>query len=90
LDEISAAQLRAARGLLGWVPEELAEKAHLPLAALLDYECGARPMLAEAASRLKYVLEQAGVVFADDETGVSLLPAPKVVPLEKLNSSNDE
>ena len=41
-------------------------------------------------TRLKYVLEQAGVVFAADETGVSLLPPPEIVPLEKLNSSNDE
>ncbi len=90
MNDISIAQLRAARGLLGWSPQHLADKAHIPLAGLLDYETGARPVPQEAAARLKYLLEQAGVVFADDETGVSLLPAPKIVPLEKLNSSNDE
>jgi hypothetical protein len=90
LSNISIAQLRAARGLLGWSPQHLADKAHIPLAGLLDYETGARQVPQEASARLRYILEQAGVVFADDETGVSLLPAPKVVPLEKLNSSNDE
>ncbi|MGP8232510.1 MAG: helix-turn-helix domain-containing protein [Methylovirgula sp.] len=90
MTDISIAQLRAARGLLGWSQQKLAEKAHIPFASLLDYECGARQVPLETATRLKYILEQAGVVFAADETGVSLLPPPEVVPLEKLNSSNDE
>jgi transcriptional regulator with XRE-family HTH domain len=90
LNPISIAQLRAARGLLGWSQQTLAEKAQIPFASLLDYECGARSIPLPMATRLKYELEQAGVVFAADETGVSLLPAPDIVPLEKLNSSNDE
>jgi len=87
---ISTSQLRAARGLLGWSQEKLAEKAHIPLVSLLDYETGARKMLDTTAASLKYELERSGVIFADDETGVSLLPPPRVVPLESLNSSNDE
>jgi transcriptional regulator with XRE-family HTH domain len=90
LNVISASQLRAARGLLGWSQELLAEKAHIPLAGLLDYESGAREMPQTVASGLKHVLERAGVILAEDETGVSLLPPPEIVPLEKLNSSNDE
>jgi transcriptional regulator with XRE-family HTH domain len=90
VNAISASQLRAARALLGWSQEKLAEKAHLPFASLLDYESGARAMQADTAARLKHVLEQAGVVFAEDETGVSLLPPPETLPIEGLNSSNDE
>jgi transcriptional regulator with XRE-family HTH domain len=85
-----ASQLRAARGLLGWSQDQLAQKAHLPFASLLDYESGGRSMPADTAATLKHVLEQAGVVFAKDETGVSLLPPPETVPIEGLNSSNDE
>lgn len=87
---ISASQLRAARGLLGWSQESLAEQAHIPLAGLLDYETGARPMPQNAAATLKRALEKSGIIFAEDESGVSLQPSPEVVPLEKLNSSNDE
>ncbi len=43
-----------------------------------------------SAANLKRALERAGVIFSEDESGVSLLPPPEVVPLEKLNSSNDE
>jgi transcriptional regulator with XRE-family HTH domain len=87
---ISSSQLRAARALVGWTPEQLAEKAHLPFVSLLDYESGGRAMSVDAAATLKHTLEKAGVAFSDDETGVSLLPTPDIVPLEKLNSSNDE
>ena len=87
---ISTSQLRAARGLLGWSQEKLAEKAHIPLVSLLDYETGARKMPDTTSANLKHALERSGVIFADDESGVSLLPPPKVVPLESLNSSNDE
>jgi transcriptional regulator with XRE-family HTH domain len=90
MNMISASQLRAARGLIGWSQEKLAEKAHVPLVSLLDYETSARELPDPAAASLKHALEQAGVVFAEDESGVSLLPPPQVVPLEKLNSSNDE
>jgi len=87
---ISASQLRAARALLGWSQQQLAEKAHIPFVSLLDYEGGARAMPVEAAATLKHELEKAGVAFGDDETGVSLLPTPKTLPLDGLNSSNDE
>jgi transcriptional regulator with XRE-family HTH domain len=90
LDMISASQLRAARGLLGWSQESLAEQAHIPLAGLLDYETGARPMPHNAAATLKRALEKSGIIFAEDESGVRLEPAAEIVPLEKLNSSNDE
>lgn len=90
MNVISASQLRAARALLGWTQEQLAERAHIPFVSLLDYESGGRAMSADAAATLKHALEKGGVVFSDDETGVSLLPPPETVPLEALNSSNDE
>ena len=90
LNITSASQLRAARGLLGWTQELLAQKVRIPLASLLDYETGARSMPDATAAGLKHTLEKAGVIFADDELGVSLLPRPEIVPLESLNSSNDE
>ncbi len=87
---ISASQLRAARGLLGWSQDRLAEQAHIPRAGLLDYETGAREIPQMSANILKRALERAGVVFSEDKFGVSLQSAPEVVPLEQLNSSNDE
>jgi transcriptional regulator with XRE-family HTH domain len=87
---ISATQLRAARGLLGWTQESLAEQAHIPLAGVLDYETGAREMPQMSAANLKRALERGGVIFSEDEYGVSLQPLPEVVALENLNSSNDE
>jgi transcriptional regulator with XRE-family HTH domain len=89
-DMISASQVRAARGLLGWTQERLSEQAHIPLASLLDYETGARQMPQTAAHSLKRVLEGANIIFAEDESGVRLQPAAETVPLEALNSSNDE
>jgi ribosome-binding protein aMBF1 (putative translation factor) len=90
LDVISSSQVRAARGLLGWSQERLSEQAHIPLASLLDYESGARQMSQTTAASLKRVLERANIVFAEDESGVRLQPAAETVPLENLNSSNDE
>ncbi len=87
---ISASQVRAARGLLGWSQERLSEQAHIPLASLLDYESGAREMPQTAAFNLKRALERASIIFAEDESGVRLQPPAETVPLEKLNSSNDE
>jgi transcriptional regulator with XRE-family HTH domain len=90
MEMISASQLRAARGLLGWSQDHLAEQSHIPLAGVLDYETGAREMPQMSAANLKRALERAGVIFSEDESSVSLLPPPEVVPLENLNSSNDE
>ncbi len=89
MDMISASQVRAARGLLGWSQEHLSEQAHIPLASLLDYESGARQMPQTAAASLRRVLERANIIFAEDESGVRIKPAAETFPLEKLNSSND-
>jgi transcriptional regulator with XRE-family HTH domain len=89
---ISIAQIRAARGLLGWSKADLAEAADLPLRSLKRYETkdGAE-IPAEDLAALHRVLEAAGVEFLDGgQPGVRLKPPAIGVPVEELNASNDE
>ncbi|KAF0120270.1 MAG: XRE family transcriptional regulator [Xanthobacteraceae bacterium] len=53
---ISAAQLRAARGLLGWSQDHLAKAATVGRATIADFEAG----------YLRGALEAAGVIFVDE------------------------
>jgi transcriptional regulator with XRE-family HTH domain len=80
---ITSAQLRAARGLLGWSQTELAEKAQLSLPTVKRVEAGAGPRVSEnARARLRKALEAAGVVFIDENGGgpgvrLKQRPSPK-------------
>jgi transcriptional regulator with XRE-family HTH domain len=89
---VSIAQLRAARGLLGWSKARLAEVADLPLRSLKRYEAedGAE-VPDEDLESLRRVLEAAGVEFLNGgQPGVRLKPPAVIVPTEELNASNDE
>jgi transcriptional regulator with XRE-family HTH domain len=67
---MSAEQLRAARGLLGWSQSELADCAGLSLPTVKRAEAeGASRVSDEARSKLRRALEQAGVVFIDENGG---------------------
>jgi transcriptional regulator with XRE-family HTH domain len=67
---ITSAQLRAARGLLGWSQTELAKKAELSLPTVKRVEAGAGPRVSDnARARLRKALEAAGVVFIDENGG---------------------
>lgn len=89
---MSIAQLRAARGLLGWSKARLAKVADLPLRSLKRYE--AKDSLGipeEDLDALRRVLEAAGVEFLDgSQPGVRIKAPAVAVSVEELNASNDE
>jgi transcriptional regulator with XRE-family HTH domain len=69
---ISNAQLRAARGLLGWSQARLAEASGLGIATIKRMEGDRGPLRSSAENVLKVqkALEDAGVIFIDaDEEG---------------------
>jgi transcriptional regulator with XRE-family HTH domain len=89
---VSIAQLRAARGLLGWSKARLAKAADLSLRSLKRYEAedGAE-IPEEDLEALRRVLEAAGVEFLNGgQPGVQMKPPAMTVPVEELNASNDE
>jgi transcriptional regulator with XRE-family HTH domain len=64
---ISAAQLRAARGLLGWSQSDLADAAKIGRATIADFESGKRDPYARTLDELRSALEAAGVEFTNGE-----------------------
>jgi transcriptional regulator with XRE-family HTH domain len=67
---ITAEQLRAARGLLGWSQSELAARAGLSLPTVRRVESESGPRVSdEARTRLREALESAGVGFTDENGG---------------------
>lgn len=66
---ITAAQIRAARGLIRWKQAELAAAAGLSLTALNNIEREAADPKASTLAALKRALEQAGVVFLAENGG---------------------
>ncbi len=92
---ITAAQCRAARGLLAWSPDDLAAETGLAADRLAAFEAGAEtPDLEEI---LVLTFERAGIDFiAEDEAGGPGLrlrrpdaTAAQITPAQ-LNASNDE
>jgi transcriptional regulator with XRE-family HTH domain len=67
---MSAEQLRAARGLLGWSQSELADRAGLSLPTVKRAEADRASRVSdEARSKLRRAIEQAGVVFIEENGG---------------------
>ncbi|MEJ5087128.1 helix-turn-helix domain-containing protein [Brucella pseudogrignonensis] len=60
---ITPAQSRAARGLLEWSQEQLAQAAHLGLSTIRDFEKGRRVPTHNNLAAIKRSLEDAGLVF---------------------------
>jgi transcriptional regulator with XRE-family HTH domain len=74
---ISGAQIRAARGLLGWTTRELAGRAIVSVSTVqLIENAGGRPNASrEALAAVQNTLEAAGIEFLDGDTpGVRLHP----------------
>lgn len=70
---ISAGQLRAARGLLGWSQSDLAKAAQVGRATIADFEAGKRAPYARTLDDLGAALESAGVEFTNgDQPGVRM------------------
>ncbi len=66
---ISAAQSRAARALIGWSREDLAAASHVGLRTLIDFERGARKPQVRTLIDIRRSLEEAGIIFIDDDEG---------------------
>jgi transcriptional regulator with XRE-family HTH domain len=70
---ITAAQVRAARLLLGWIQPELASSARVSKTTISFFETGRRRPSVATVSEIRIVLEQRGVEFSNEaELGVRL------------------
>ncbi|WP_051014017.1 helix-turn-helix transcriptional regulator [Pararhodospirillum photometricum] len=71
---ISAAQCRAARAMVEWSRDQLAEAAAVSKRTIVDFERGARAPQRSTLAAIQRALEDAGVRFT--EAGVELLDKP--------------
>ncbi len=65
--EISSAQCRAARGILGWSQEQLADIAGVARATIADFEWSLRVPMRQNMVSLVCAFEAQGVVFIPDD-----------------------
>jgi transcriptional regulator with XRE-family HTH domain len=94
---VEAAQVRAARALIGWSQAKLAETAGVPVSTIHAFETGAPNAIAnEAVDKIRIALETAGAVFIPKDggggIGVRLREAleGEYIGWNDLNASNDE
>ncbi|MBV8663337.1 MAG: transcriptional regulator [Hyphomicrobiales bacterium] len=93
---ITSEQVRAARALLRWDEQKLAEAARLPLATITRLEGNPGPLAADhgVIEAVRTALEAAGIDLLEDNgggVGVWLQKANgPAIPVEELNASNDE
>ena len=93
---IEAAQVRAARALIGWSQTKLAETAGVSLSIVERFEAGApEPIADEAVAKMRAALEAAGVVFIPKNGGGAGVRTrkgreSKYIGWEDLNASNDD
>ena len=94
--KVSIPQIKAARALLEWSQERLAEKSgvSLPTVKRLESKSGELGGRDETGDKLRSALEAAGVEFIAENgggAGVRLRkPAQPAIPIEQLDASNDE
>jgi transcriptional regulator with XRE-family HTH domain len=71
---LTVEQSRAARGLLNWNQNQLAEAAHIGGATIRRFEAGRRTPVYNNLMAIRRALEDAGVVFENDgkHVGVKL------------------
>jgi transcriptional regulator with XRE-family HTH domain len=98
IPKVSIKQVKAARSLLGWSQEDLAERSgvSIPTIKRLEAEDGEIGGRAETGEKITGALEKAGVEFTNgDEPGVKLRKGgprgdPSAsIPVEDLTSEND-
>jgi transcriptional regulator with XRE-family HTH domain len=93
---IEAAQVRAARALIGWSQAELAEAAGVSVSLVDRFETGQPDSIAaETVAKMRTALESAGVAFIPKNgggAGVRLRKGREAEYLgwDDLNASNDE
>ena len=76
--EISAAQTRAARALLDWSQDQLAENAQVARATMTDFERGNRLPMRQNLLAIRASLEAAGVEFLPENGGGARVRLRKV------------
>jgi ribosome-binding protein aMBF1 (putative translation factor) len=69
---MSPEQVRAARGWLSWSQKDLADKAHVGLSTVKDFENGTRTPIANNLGAIQRALEGGGVELLFDGDGRSL------------------
>ncbi|WP_240540134.1 helix-turn-helix transcriptional regulator [Salinarimonas soli] len=77
--KITPAQCRAARGLLDWTQEHLAERAELSRSTIRDFEGGRHDLQRASAAQLVRVFDASGVALleaGDMGPGVRLKAPP--------------
>jgi transcriptional regulator with XRE-family HTH domain len=67
--DVSSAQVRAARALLGMTQGQLANAAGLGLSTVVDFEKGRRQVSDETVEAIRKALERAGVEFVHENGG---------------------
>ena len=92
---IEAAQVRAARALIGWSRAELADAAGVSLSIVDRFETGQPDIPADAVAKVRSALESAGVAFIPKNgggAGVRLRKGgeSKYIGWDDLNASNDD
>ncbi|HZZ21429.1 MAG TPA: helix-turn-helix domain-containing protein [Roseiarcus sp.] len=93
---VEAAQVRAARALIGWSQAKLADAAGVPVSIVERFETGAPdPIADEVIGKMRAALEAAGVAFIPKNgggAGVRLCKgrASEYIGWDDLNASNDE
>ena len=64
-----AAQCRAARGLLDWTQERLADESGVSISTIRNFEGGASQPIRANLAAIRATLEAAGVEFLDENGG---------------------
>lgn len=62
---VDAAQMRAARGLLGWTQRELAERSGTSLATVKNIERGVTDARCSTLTAIQAAFEEAGLLFVE-------------------------
>ena len=68
-DQIFAAQVRAARGLLSWSQAELAERCGLSRAVIARVEMDVTDARTSTVRAIRSAFSRAGVIFVDNQDG---------------------
>jgi len=70
---ITAAQTKAARALLGWTQEDLAERSGVVRRTLMSFETGMRSPRSETLEKIRTAFERAGIQFVNNPDTVGVL-----------------
>lgn len=69
MSDLTPEQTRAARGLLNWSQQDLADKARVAAKTLWDFENGNRAPRGGTLDKVRAALEKAGVDFIPENGG---------------------